>query len=197
IFKDKNGSDRWAFPVHHQGKVVSIHCEVPREERKDWFYWPKLADLGLKSVPFVLGDLTTAAEVHTHESPWDLLAEADVLCFDQENQGIALLATRGSSNGALAGVVNKLSCEVYLWPQRDIPKENGEIPSRKWLAGVQATLRRPARVCWIPNLDSEHDFDFNDWHRQIIISPEDIAKIMRSAELFEPQAQNQAQDNGE
>jgi hypothetical protein len=53
-----------------------------------WFYHPKLADLGLKLVPFVLGDLTTATEVHIHKSPWDLLAQADALCFDQTRESL-------------------------------------------------------------------------------------------------------------
>jgi len=197
IFKDKNGVGRWAFPVHHQGKVAAVHCEVPGEERKVWFYWPKLADLGLKLAPFVLGDLATATEAHLHESQWDLLAEADVLTFDQENQGIALIATLGSSNGALAGVVNRLSCAIYLWPQRDVTNQKGKIPSQEWLAGVRASLARPARVCWIPNLEPQKDFDFNDWRRRMALSPEDVAAIMRSAEVINPQAQDSSQNGAQ
>lgn len=194
IFRDKHGIDQWAFPVHYEGKVAAIHCEVPGDDRKVWFYWPKLAELGLKLVPFVLGDLTTASEVHIHESQWDLLAEADVLCFDQENQGIALVATLGSSNGALAGVVNSLNCQIYLWPQRDVANQKGKIPSQEWLFGVRAVFKRPARVCWIPNLEPKQNFDFNDWRRRGDLSADKVAEIMRSAEPLDPPGQDQSRN---
>jgi hypothetical protein len=190
IFKDKHGVERWAFPVQHDGKVAAVHCEIQKDEQghKRWFYFPKLSDLGLKVAPFVLGDLSNAAEVHIHESQWDLLAHADIIGFDTESQGICLMATRGSANGALAGVVNKLEAKNYLWPQRDIADENGKIPAKEWLRQVQATLRRAAYVCWIPDLTPDRDFDFNDWCRSGKICSDNLDQIMGGAELFEPPA---------
>lgn len=188
IFKDKHGIERWAFPFQHEGKVAAIHCEIQKgkEGRKHWFYHPKLSDLGLKIAPFVLGDLSNATEVHIHESQWDLLAHADVIGFDTESQGIGLMATRGSANGALAEVVNKLEAKIYLWPQRDIVNKDGKIPAKEWLRVVQETLRRPANVCWISDLAPDRNFDFNDWTRSTTICSDNLEQIMGEAELFVP-----------
>jgi hypothetical protein len=182
ICKDKDGVERWAFPVHHNGEVAAIHWEIPGENRKNWFYWPRLSELGLKLSPFILGDLSSATEVHIHESQWDLLAQADVLAFDAESQGVALVATLGAPNGALAGVVNKLEAKIYIWPQRDLPDVNGKVASKEWLSKVQSTLERPSYVCWIPDLESKRNFDFNDWRRGRKLSPDDVTQIMRQAE---------------
>jgi hypothetical protein len=194
ICKDKGGVERWAFPVHHNGEVVAIHWEIPGEDRKNWFYWPRLSELGLKLSPFILGDLSSATEVHIHEGQWDLLAQADVLAFDAESQGIAFVATLSSSNGALAAVVNKCEAKIYIWPQRDVADEKGKVASREWLSKVQSTLERSSYVCWIPDLEPKRNFDFNDWRRGRKLSPDDVTLIMRSAEAFDSRTEAPPRD---
>src|ERR1700738_1155847 len=62
-----------AFPVHDRaGVVVAAHC---RQKDNSWRYAPH----GVKASPLVIGDMSTAAEVHIFESQWDAFAFWDRL----------------------------------------------------------------------------------------------------------------------
>ena len=50
--------------------------------------------------PLVLGDISSASVVHVFESQWDAFAVADKLAL-HEKEDVALIVTRGASNGAL------------------------------------------------------------------------------------------------
>jgi hypothetical protein len=162
-----------AFPVRNeQGEIVGCHYYV--SEIREWRY-----SRGCRVTPLVVGDLSSASRIDVFESYWDALDFADKMLL-KETDGCALIITRGAANGEL---VNGLlpspdkKCEVYIWPQRDIARQNGPVPSAKWLDTIKANAGRPVKVAWIPNSHPDRDFDFNDWTRELAKSGENSERI--------------------
>jgi hypothetical protein len=92
---------QWAFPVCHNGKIVSAHV---RYDKNDWQYKPRLQDIGLTLIPLIIGDLANAEKIFFGESQWDGYALIDKLGI-QYGERIALVCTRGSSIDDLLGLI--------------------------------------------------------------------------------------------
>jgi hypothetical protein len=87
--------------------------------------------------------------------------------------------TRGAGNGQL---VNELlppldKCLVYIWPQRDVARKEGTVPSKNWLDTVKANAGRTVKVALIPDLHPDRDFDLNDWTRELAGAGESLGRI--------------------
>jgi Protein of unknown function (DUF3987) len=152
-----------AFPTEDgQSKIVGYHYYV--KDSGGWRYSP-----GCRVTPLVIGDLHSASRIDVFESYWDGLDFADKMHFSETENGCALIVTRGASNGHLVEglLLSPDRCEVYVWPQRDVARENGTVPSTNWLDAIKASAGRPVKVAWIPNLHPDRDFDFNDWTREL------------------------------
>ncbi len=68
--------------------------------------------------PLVLGDISSASVVHVFESQWDAFAVADKLAL-HEKEDVALIVTRGASNGALISGLIPSTATVFAWKQND------------------------------------------------------------------------------
>src|SRR5260370_42369447 len=71
---NKNGSQRWVFPVHLKGKVAGCHSrpiEWSGPDRCHWLILPKKEKGGPGVQPLTIGDLGRASRVHVFESQWD------------------------------------------------------------------------------------------------------------------------------
>jgi len=175
-----------AFPVHGEGgAVIGCHYRLPTGS---WRYAPA----GVKTRPLVLGDLASAREVWTFESPWDALAVADRLGWHDPGNALeaALVATRGASNGKLVAGLLRPDAIVTAWPQND-------QPGRKWLADVARFAGGPVRAVALPN---EHK-DANDW-TQGGATAEDLRAAMEFASIVDvnpaaPEAEATALDQPE
>jgi hypothetical protein len=124
----------WAFPVVHEGKVVTAHCRSTDEKGNAYWFYPREycpSRLGIGVQPLVHGNLAKAATVHAFESPWDFFAADDRLQLYRERD-VALMSTRGAANAGLLACVPE-SARVVLWAQND---EAGQ----KWLSDAQNTL---------------------------------------------------------
>jgi replicative DNA helicase len=161
-----------ALPVkNQQGDFVGCHYYVT--EISEWRY-----SRGCRVTPLVVGDLGSASRIDVFESYWDGLDFADKM-LPQETECCAVIITRGASNGRLVkGLLPPQDkCEVYIWPQRDVAREDGKVPSKIWLATLKANAGRPVKVAWIPDLHPDRDFDFNDWARELATAGGDYERI--------------------
>lgn len=123
--------ERIAFPVHGPGGHV-IACHYRRKEDGSWRYFPKLEDIGAKTSPLIIGEISTAATVYCAESQWDLLAVLNALDWHtQPPDSTAAIATRGASNGRLLAGRCRPDATVHAFAQNDPAGE-------KWLAAVAA-----------------------------------------------------------
>jgi hypothetical protein len=171
-----------ALPVKDgQGKIVG--CHYYRSESHDWLYSP-----GCKVTPLVIGDPSLATRIDLFESYWDALAFGDKMQFQAEDS-CALIITRGAANGRLVkGLLpSPDKCNVYVWPQRDIVRENGKAPSANWLAAVLGAVDRDVKIAWVPDLHPDRDFDVNDWTREGATT-DDILAVCAQAQVALPQA---------
>jgi P4 family phage/plasmid primase-like protien len=166
----------WAFPFLNNGKVVAAHI---RYDKRTWQYKPNLKDLGLHAAPLIVGDLTTAARIIITESQWDGLAALDDLGIHR-GQPVALVSTRGASNGRLVSGLFKgtLRSEVVVIPQNDLPKEDGKTPSEDWLEAVRANIGVPFKIVRAPK---EYE-DLNRWHQDC----GDIGAAVQQASIETP-----------
>jgi len=164
----------WAFPVQLNDEIVAAHI---RRAKHDWFFEPKLRDLGVRNQALIVGDLTNAAKVFIAESQWDLFAAFDVTAAYQTD-GIAGIATRGSRNGGLLSALISGRCEVILFPQND---EAGV----GWLDNCAAMIGRKVRVVRTP---PEFE-DFNAWTVGAT-NKEDVIRGVTDAEEFTPKKGN-------
>jgi hypothetical protein len=70
--------------------------------------------------------------------------------------------TRGVQHaGKLAGLLPNNIAQVYVWPQKDAPKEDGTIPSEIWLKAVLAIIGKEGRAAHVIRLPDEFG-DHND-----------------------------------
>jgi putative DNA primase/helicase len=159
----------WAFPVYHQGVIVSAHM---RQDKNRWVYRPRLKDIGVELSPLVIGDPASAEKVFSAESQWDLFSLLDKLGI-QHGEAIAGIATRGAQNGSLVGSV-EIKAELYLVPQND-------DAGRTWLEHAAGVARCNLRILAVPSV--YHDVD--DWLRAIKNIAEFIEAI-RNAKKREP-----------
>ncbi len=154
-----------AIPVHDTARTV-IGAHV-RQDDGSWRYVPS----GIKARPLSIGNVSSARIIHVFESQWDAFAVADKLAL-HEKEDVALIVTRGASNGArVAGLIPERS-KCYCWTQNDAPGEDWE---RDICANTKATVKRakiPAQFK-----------DLNDWTRDGAQSAELVAAITNSEVL--------------
>lgn len=154
----------FAFPVHEAGKVVAAHY---RTEDGSWRYAPA----GSKTQPYVIGDLSAALEVHAHESQWDALAGCDKLGW-HEKAGVAVIATRGASNGGCVAPLVPASATVYLWPQND-------EPGKKWADDITTNSKAMVRRVTTPPPYK----DLNSWVWEGGATAADLRGAMQNGEV--------------
>jgi hypothetical protein len=154
----------FAFPVGN-GTVVGAHI---RQDDDSWFFTPK----GIKTAPLVIGELSTAKQVHVFESQWDMLAFADRTDLYQERD-VAFISTRSASNAALVKGLIPQSASVCAWPQND---KAGE----KWLNNLVAHTGAKVAKSVVP---APHK-DVNEWTKAGATA-EDICAALFRNELIE------------
>jgi Protein of unknown function (DUF3987) len=140
-----------AFPIHDRGKIVAAHYRL---RDGSWRVHP----YGITIRLLVLGDTKKAATVHVFESQWDTLAVADKLAL-HEKEGIALICTRGASNGKLVAGLIPSQATVFAWPQNDQPDRNGKRAGEEWLKAVATHAGAAVQVVRTP----EPFKDVNEW----------------------------------
>ncbi len=134
-----------AFSVHDQaGTVVGAHYCL---EDGSWRYHPQ----GVKTAPLIIGDLSTAEQIHVFESPWDAFALADRTDL-YLNDSHALVVTRGASNAALVKGLIPAGASVLAWPQND-------AAGQKWLSDLSAHTSTGLAKAVVP---APHK-DMNEW----------------------------------
>lgn len=159
----------WAFPVYHQGVIVSAHI---RQDKNRWVYRPRLKDIGVELNPLVIGNLASAEKVFSAESQWDLFSLLDKLGI-QHGEPVAGIATRGAQNGALIGSI-EIKAELYLVPQND-------DAGRAWLEHAAGVARCSMRILAVPSVYQ----DVDDWLRAIKHTAE-LIEAIRNAKKREP-----------
>jgi hypothetical protein len=158
-------NDCIAFPVHNEaGTVVGAHYRL---EDGSWRYFPH----GIKTAPFIIGDLSAAKQIHVFESQWDALAFADRTDLYQTG-GVAFIATRGACNAALVKGLIPPSASVCAWPQND---DAGE----KWLRDLCAYAGVTVAKAVVPTPYK----DVNEWTKAGA-SAEDLYAAMWRNEVF-------------
>jgi putative DNA primase/helicase len=107
--------------------------------------------------PLVIGDIGNARVIHAFESQWDAFAVCDKLSL-HEKEDVALIITRGASNGALISGLIPSTATVFAWKQNDELK-NGKRAGDEWLKAVAAYARAPMQVVTVPPQFK----DVNEW----------------------------------
>ena len=161
-------NELWAFPVMHGGKVVSAHVRLGKNE---WFFEPRLKEIGVPLSPLVIGNPADASKVFISESQWDVFAVLDRLGINYGEEVVGI-STRSAGNGRL---LKEVIGEIYLIPQND-------QPGQKWLKDAQATLGRPVKIITVPKCHH----DANDWLRAA--TADDLLAAMKTATVVEPTA---------
>lgn len=154
-----------AFPVHEFGKVIGWHYRIKADGT-----WR--VDGGCKMQPLVIGDPTSGLAA-VFESQWDGFALMDKLGWPEKQEPLAIIVTRGASNGKLVRGLIESGSKVMAFVQNDTPAE-------KWLEDVSAhagnsTVKRV--VIPLPHKD------LNDWTRAGA-SEANIRKAIRDAVVF-------------
>lgn len=180
--------DGIAFPVNRDdGSLVAAHI---RSKQGRWFYTPK----GAGCYPLTIDNPATAAKTLVFESQWDALAILDAMGWHRgAPDGVAVLITRGASNGRFAARAGGV---VIAFPQND-PEKNGKRAGEEWLRDVAASARGEVFAVRVP----EQFKDANDWTRAesvdvatAIASASPVAKPEVSAPT--PTARNEARQDG-
>jgi Protein of unknown function (DUF3631)/CHC2 zinc finger len=134
-----------AFPIHDRtGKAVAAHYRL---KDGSWRVSPR----GTRMRPLLIGDVTTVDVVHVFESQWDAFAVTDKLAL-HEKETVALIVTRGASNGKLVAGLTPRKVSVFAWKQND---RSGD----QWLEGVAGHAGAPVQVVITP-LEFK---DVNEW----------------------------------
>jgi hypothetical protein len=146
-----------AFAVHDEsGSVVGCHYRL---SDGSWRYTK-----GSHAVPWVIGDLPSAKEVHIFESPWDALEFCDKTKA-HECDWVAIVVTRGAENGAAIRGMMPKGAEIYAWPQNDPESNrnatNGLTASERWQKAIRENAGSPVFMVVTP---PQHK-DLNDWGR--------------------------------
>src|SRR5437868_8019057 len=98
--------------------------------------------------PLVLGDISSASVVHVFESQWDAFAVADKLAL-HEKEDVALIVTRGASNGAFISGLILATATVFAWKQNDELKD-GKRVGDGWLKKIAAHAGATVQVVTTP-----------------------------------------------
>lgn len=151
-----------AFPITDNGKIVAAHYRL---RDGSWRVFPH----GVAMRPFVIGNAGIAKIVHVFESQWDLLAIAENLAL-QDQQDVALIATRGASNGKLIRSVIRADATVFAWKQND---KAGEA----WLKDVAAHAGAAVQVVTTPCQFK----DANDWSKAGVTVDDLVSALDRAA----------------
>jgi hypothetical protein len=107
--------------------------------------------------PLVIGEPETADSVFLFESQWDALAVLDKMDWHKQAlPSLAVIVTRGASNGKMLRDLLKHGATVYAFRQNDAAAE-------KWLLNVSGATADRARVKLVTT-PAPHK-DCNDWTR--------------------------------
>lgn len=173
---------RLAFAVHDDGPdapVTRAHCRGITADEKGKHHWTfEPAGINRPVPALIIGDTATAEQVHVFESQWDALAVADRLALHRELASVALVATRGASNGrlAVAGLGIRPEAKVFAWEQNDAAGE-------KWLAVVAEAATAEGLTVRAVATPAPHK-DANDWTRAGATA-EDLLGAMEAARTVE------------
>jgi putative DNA primase/helicase len=159
-------SGGYAFPVQKGTGVAGTHYHVA----EGWRYHPA----GTKTQPFVIGDLTSAKQVHLFESQWDLLALADRTDLYQ-NEHHAFIATCGAKNAGLLKGLIPAGASVLVWPQND-------AAGQKWLTDLCTHAGSKVAKAVVPPQYK----DLNEWTKAGA-NAEQIYQAFWRNELFKPE----------
>jgi hypothetical protein len=152
-----------AFAVTEDGQAVGAHYKFAR----GWRYVPK----GIKTRPFVIGELAPGDPVHVFESQWD-----GFTFMDKSGEYTGIVITRGSGNGALAADLIPAGSTTYLWTQNDAPGE-------KWQTDICANTKAAVRRVRIPPSYK----DLNEWTKAGATA-HDLFEAMSKAETLQEAA---------
>jgi hypothetical protein len=139
-----------AFPIHDGDSVVAAHYRL---KDGSWRVYP----YGVTMRPLVLGNISSASVVHVFESQWDAFAVCDNLSL-HEKEDVALIVTRGASNGSLISGLIPSTANVFAWKQNDELK-NGKRAGDEWLKAITAHAGTNVQVVTTP----EQFKDANEW----------------------------------
>ncbi|MBA2270824.1 MAG: hypothetical protein H0W20_09530 [Chthoniobacterales bacterium] len=157
-----------AFPVHDDaGRVVGAHY---RRADRTWRYVP----VGTRTTPLVIGNPSAATVIHIFESQWDAFAACDKLDLHKKT-GVAIIATRGASNGASVASLTTDSATVYVWPQNDQPGAKWEGVLAANCNGIVKRVVTPAQF---------KDANEWTWSGDGGASAEDLRTAVDSAEVL-------------
>jgi hypothetical protein len=132
-----------AFPVQAtDGEVIAVHYNFDRK-RKKWAYEPG----GAVTWPLVIGDISTAETGWIFESQWDAFAIMQMYGWhlpDNFLSSVAILVTRGSSNGKEANRFGANIKEILAFSQNDSVKADGRpTAADKWLTAISKNAAQP------------------------------------------------------
>lgn len=141
-----------------------------RQDDGTWRFIPA----GIKVESLTFGN-NQAKEVYAFESQWDALAIADIIGNESLDDKL-FVVTRGASNGKLVGD-HAVGRKVYAFPQNDVAKPGGKIPSEEWMKDVSASCKGS-----VLRVDTPKAFkDANDWCAEGNATKSDVIKAIRSA----------------
>ncbi len=140
----------YALPLHDDdGSVIGAHVRLGTGKKGRWLYQPE----GLGVHPLIIGP-RTASMMLAFESQWDGLAFMQALGWHREEpDDLAVLITRGQSNGALVVAPSAPRSKTCIGIV-----QNDEAGA-KWLACIGETFPGDVRVIRPP----EGVKDFADW----------------------------------
>jgi AAA domain len=185
---NKNGAQRWVFPVHLDERVAGCHSrpiEWAGPERCPWLILPKKEKGGPGVQPWIIGDLGSAQTVHVFESQWDMFAVCDRLSLHLTD-GVAALCTRGAQNAKLARIPDATR-EAYLWQQNDAAGQSWSESIARHLPIVTA-----AKFVTTPG---EYE-DPNAWTKGGATTEDLYAAISAALPISPPKQEEETQDKG-
>jgi hypothetical protein len=151
---------RVSFPVRDDGKIVGAHVLL---DSGNWIYVPG----GIKSVPFVFGELRPNDRVEVFESTWDGLDY-----MDKSGDRDSVIISRGTSNAKKSAALIPDGATAYVWTQNDKPGADWE---RSICANTKAAVKRV-------KIPTQHK-DLNDWTRAGA-TVDDLIRALASAEVL-------------
>ncbi len=144
-----------ALPIHNDvGAVVGWHY---REKDASWRVHP----VGCVMRPLVIADAKQADVVFVFESQWDAFGVMDKLTWHKGTlPDVAVIVTRGASNGKLVGGLVKRDAVLYAFRQND--REDPERKCLKWLADVTEAATADGATVKLVATPEPHK-DSNEW----------------------------------
>jgi AAA domain len=183
---NKNGSQRWVFPVHLDGRVAGCHSrpiEWAGPERCPWLILPKNEKGGPGMRPLIIGDFASARSVHVFESQWDMFAVCDRLSLHLTD-GVVTVSTRGAQNAKLVSIVPNSVREAYLWQQNDTAGQGWSDAVARYLP-----IATTAKIVPTP---SQYE-DPNAWTLKGKATSDDLCAAISAAVLLDATKQEENQ----